>query len=135
MFAVFGVLFLRILDCCCTSSCIYMYCIEHNLAIPIIISNTKMKWGILGCAEIARKNIRAIKLAESSELIAIASRDLEKAKKFAVENCLSLESVQLYGSYDELLADSTVDAVYIPLPTNLHLEWVTKAATARKVQL
>lgn len=86
----------------------------------------------MGCAEIARKNIRAIKLTESSEIVAIASRDLKKAQKFAGENNLPVGVVAAYGSYEELLADCHVDAVYIPLPTTSHLEWVSKAAIAKK---
>lgn len=89
-------------------------------------------WGVLGCADIARKNIRAMKLSANCELIAIASRNIEKAKSYAIENSLDLEKVALYGSYEELLSYERIDAVYIPLPTTLHLEWVTKAARMKK---
>jgi predicted dehydrogenase len=89
-----------------------------------------VRWGIMGCAEIARKNIRAIRLSPFAELVAIASRNIEKAEHFALQNNMS--PIKIYGSYEDLLADSSVDAVYIPLPTTLHLHWVKKAAIAKK---
>jgi predicted dehydrogenase len=91
-----------------------------------------VKWGIVGCANIARKNIRAIERAPKAVLKGIASRTKEKAQKFILDNHVSTEECAAYGSYDELLADPTIEAVYIPLPTTLHLEWVIKAAKAKK---
>ncbi len=89
----------------------------------------KIRWGILGAANIAvKKVIPAMQAAENCEIVAIASRDFEKAKRIA--NDLTIP--KFYGSYDELLADSEIDAVYIPLPNHLHLEWTTKAANAGK---
>lgn len=89
----------------------------------------KIKWGILGTANIARwATIPGIKLARNAELYAIAGRKLEKAKSFADEYGFQ----KYYGSYDELLQDSEVQAVYIPLPNNLHKEWVIKALKAKK---
>lgn len=85
-----------------------------------------LQWGIMGCAGIARKNIRAILLSKGNTVRAVASRFLEKSKQFIVENNLSKDSTVAYGSYEELLGDATVQAVYIPLPTTLHLEWVIK---------
>ena len=84
----------------------------------------KIKWGILGTANIARyATIPGMKKAEHCELYAIAGRSLEKAQTFKNEYGFD----KAYGSYDELIADSTVQAVYIPLPNNLHLKWVKAA--------
>ena len=84
----------------------------------------KIKWGILGTANIARyATIPGMKKAEHCELYAIAGRSLEKAQSFKKEYGFE----KAYGSYDELIADSAVQAVYIPLPNNLHLKWVKAA--------
>lgn len=89
----------------------------------------KIKWGILGVAKIAMTRvIPAMQKGDVCEVSAIASRDAEKAR-------LAAESLNIpihYGSYDELLADREIDAVYIPLPNHLHLEWSKKAAEAGK---
>jgi predicted dehydrogenase len=86
--------------------------------------------GILSTANIARKNARAIALSEHCRLIAVASRTLSKAQDFVADT--GIEGVKAYGSYDELLADVDVQAVYIPLPTAMHLEWIRKSALAGK---
>lgn len=84
----------------------------------------KIKWGILGTANIARyATIPGMKKADHCELYAIAGRSLEKAQAF--KNEYGFEKA--YGSYDELIADREVQAVYIPLPNNLHLKWVKAA--------
>lgn len=89
----------------------------------------KLRFGILGCARIAvQAVIPAIQKSELGVVAAIASRDSEKAKQKAEE----LQIPVSYGSYEELLADSSIDAVYIPLPNHLHREWVIKAARAGK---
>jgi len=89
----------------------------------------KIKWGILGAANIAvKKVIPAMQNGKFCEVSAIASRDLEKAKQAAQ----SLNIPDFYGSYKELLNDSKIEAVYIPLPNHLHLEWSKKAAEAGK---
>jgi len=90
-----------------------------------------VRFGILGCANIARKNSRAISMSPNSLIHAIGSRSLEKAAAFVSANNLSPE-VKLYGSYDEVLDDPSVDAVHIPLPTSLHLEWALKSAKKKK---
>ena len=88
-----------------------------------------VKWGILGTANIARwATIPGIKLAKNASLYAVAGRSLEKAKSFADEYGFE----KYYGSYDELLADKDVQAVYVPLPNGLHKEWVIKALKAKK---
>ena len=89
----------------------------------------KVKWGVLGVANIAvKKVVPAMQLGQWSEITAIASRDLAKAQSAAKE----LNIPRAYGSYDELLADSEIEAIYNPLPNNLHVEWTIKAAQAGK---
>ncbi len=89
----------------------------------------KVNWGILGCAKIARvRTIPGLLQADNANLYAIASRGMQKAQ--ALDGIFPAEKV--YGSYEELLADENVDAVYIPLPNALHFEWVEKAARAKK---
>ena len=89
----------------------------------------KVKWGILGCANIARKAvIPGILGADNSELYAVASRSKQKAEDFAEE----FGAAKYYDDYDKLLADEEVEAVYIPLPNGLHKEWTIKAAEAGK---
>jgi xylose dehydrogenase (NAD/NADP) len=88
----------------------------------------KIRWGILSTARIADALTGPIKQAKRSELAAIASRSPDKAKAFAQQNDIP----QAYGSYEELLADPTIDVVYNPLPNHLHCEWTVKAAEAGK---
>jgi len=73
-----------------------------------------------------------MKLLPEVKIHAIASRTLAKVERFAAANDLSAAETKLYGSYEELLGDAEVDAVYIPLPTGLHVEWVLKAAGKKK---
>lgn len=88
-----------------------------------------LKWGVLGCASIAKRAvIPGIKGSDRNIVAAIASRDLNKSKAVADE----LGIPTAYGSYEELLADESIDAVYIPLPNHLHLEWTKRAAEAGK---
>lgn len=95
------------------------------------MAEERVRFGILGCASIARKNSRAINMSPNSLIHAIGSRSLDKAAAFVSANNLSPE-VKLYGSYDEVLDDPSVDAVYIPLPSSLHLEWALKSAQKKK---
>lgn len=89
----------------------------------------KIKWGVLGTAGIAKgQTIPGMVEAENCELYAIAGRSLEKAKAYQDE--FGFEKI--YGSYEELLADPAVEAVYIPLPNTLHHEWTIKALEAKK---
>jgi len=94
-------------------------------------NSKKVRFGILGCANIARKVARAIGLAPNATLCAIASRSKEKAERFAAENGFPA-SVRVYGSYDQVLDDPGVDAVYVPLPTSLHVRWAVMAASRKK---
>src|SRR5438128_7464976 len=89
----------------------------------------KVQWGVLGAANIAvKKVIPAMQDGEWCEVAALASRNLEKAQHFALE----LGIPKVYGSYDELLADRSIEAVYNPLPNHLHVPWSIKAAEAGK---
>lgn len=92
---------------------------------------TRIKWGILGCANIARKNAAAIYDSPECELAGIASRSEARAEEFR-KDCGLPDSVICYGSYDDLLQEEWIDAVYVPLPTALHLEWVLKAFKHKK---
>ncbi len=89
----------------------------------------KVRWGVLSTAKIALgKVIPAMQRSPWCEIVAIASRDLSKAKQAAAD----LNIPNAYGSYEELLADKTVEAVYNPLPNHLHVPWTIKAAEAGK---
>ncbi|WP_202077632.1 Gfo/Idh/MocA family protein [Caldalkalibacillus salinus] len=89
----------------------------------------QIKWGILGCASIARKQlIPAIKEVDHAEVVAVASRSLERAKAFAEQNDIP----EAYDSYEALLDQDDIDAVYIPLPNHKHAEWTKKAAQKGK---
>jgi predicted dehydrogenase len=93
------------------------------------------RWGILGTANIARKNWKAIRLAGNSTLTAVASRDVTRSKAYIVEcqSDVAFPTIPVAcGSYEDLLKRSDVDAVYIPLPTGIRREWVIKAAEAGK---
>jgi predicted dehydrogenase len=91
--------------------------------------NKKVKWGVLGVADIAvKKVIPAMQRGELSEIAAIASRDLKKAKEAAEQLGIS----KAYGSYEELLADPEIKVIYNPLPNHLHVPWSIKAAEAGK---
>jgi predicted dehydrogenase len=90
---------------------------------------TKVRWGVLGVAGIAvKKVIPAMQRSELTEIVAIASRDLNRANQAAE----SLAIQKAYGSYEELIADPDVDAVYNPLPNHLHVPWTIKAAEGGK---
>lgn len=91
-----------------------------------------IRWGVLGGANIAvERTIPAIAQTRNAECIAIASRDRVRAQEIADR----LHIGRAYGSYDELLADRDVDAVYVPLPNQLHLEWSDRALRAGKAVL
>jgi predicted dehydrogenase len=95
----------------------------------IMGSVQKVRWGVLGAAAIATKKvIPAMQRGTWSAVAAIASRDLPKAQQAAA----SLGISRAYGSYEELLGDRDVDAVYIPLPNHLHAHWAVRAAEAGK---
>jgi predicted dehydrogenase len=89
----------------------------------------KIKWGVLGAAKIAvEKVIPAMQYGRLTEVVAIASRDSTRAREAAE----TLGIPRSYGSYEALLADPEIDAVYNPLPNHLHVPWTIAAAEARK---
>ena len=89
----------------------------------------KLNWGILGAATIAvEKVIPALQKSRYGRVSAIASRQVSKGKIVADEHRID----RVYGSYEGLLADPAIDAVYIPLPNNLHVPWSLKALQAGK---
>jgi predicted dehydrogenase len=90
---------------------------------------TRIRWGVLGCARIADQSvIPAIKASGNGMLQAVASRDAARAQACAAKH----GAVTAHASYEALLADPQVDAVYLPLPTALHAPWALKAIAARK---
>jgi predicted dehydrogenase len=92
------------------------------------------RWGILGTANIARKNWHAIRNSGNSALVAVASRDVSRAQQF-IQECLAdvpMTPAPVACSYEELLQRGDIDAVYIPLPTAIRKEWVIRTAQAGK---
>ena len=91
--------------------------------------NRKIRWGILSTAAIGiDKVIPAMQRGKWSEISAIASRDIDKARQVAQR----LGIPRAYGSYEELLADDEIEAIYNPLPNHLHVPWTIRAAEAGK---
>lgn len=89
----------------------------------------KVSWGVLSTAKIALERVIApMQKATNLSIDAIASRDAAKASAIAAQFGIS----KSYGSYDELLSDPAIEAVYVPLPNNLHVEWAERAALAGK---
>src|SRR3954452_21695920 len=88
-----------------------------------------VKWGVLGVAKIAtEKVIPAMQRGALSRIEAIASREVSRAKEAAA----ALGIPKAYGSYEELLADPEIEAIYNPLPNELHVPWTEKALAAGK---
>ena len=89
----------------------------------------RLRWGIMGCARISRRGlIPGILGSNTGDLLAIASRQIETARAWAKEFGIP----RSHGAYEALLADPDIDAVYIPLPNELHLPWTLAAADAGK---
>jgi D-xylose 1-dehydrogenase (NADP+, D-xylono-1,5-lactone-forming) len=86
------------------------------------------RWGLLSTANINRLVLGGARLADRVEVVAVGSRDRARAEGFAREHSIP----RAHGSYDALLADDGVDAVYIPLPNSLHHEWTLRALEAGK---
>ena len=88
-----------------------------------------VNWGVLGAAKFAREHMApAIHLASGARLAGLATSSAEKAAPFQAMQ----PDLRVYDDYDALLADPKIDAVYIPLPNHLHVEWSKKAIAAGK---
>ncbi len=99
------------------------------------MTSNQLRWGILSTAQIARKNWKAIRNTGNATVVAVASRDLEKSRRFIAEcqHEAPMDALpNALGSYEELLVAKEVDAIYFPLPTGLRKEWVIRAAEAGK---
>jgi predicted dehydrogenase len=88
----------------------------------------RIRWGILGTGDINRKLLRGARLSDAVEVVAVASRHLQRAAAFASEH----EIPRSFGSYEAMLADPDVDAVYICVPNALHHPWTMTALAAGK---
>ena len=86
------------------------------------------RWGILSTARIAEKLIDGARVSSDASIVAVGSRDLARARAFADEHGIP----EAFGSYEELLASPEVDAMYVPLPNSMHVEWSIKALEAGK---
>ena len=89
---------------------------------------TSLKWGVLGTGNIARTFAKGVQQSKSGELVAVGSRSQESADKFGIEYSIASR----HASYEALLADENVQAIYISTPHPLHAEWAIKAAQAGK---
>jgi len=87
-----------------------------------------VRWGILSTAHINRKLLAGAARSSEVEVVAVGSRDLARARAFADEHGIPAA----YGSYEELLADPAVEAIYNPLPNTMHCEWSIRALEAGK---
>ncbi|MES2459217.1 MAG: Gfo/Idh/MocA family oxidoreductase [Armatimonadota bacterium] len=88
-----------------------------------------IRWGVLGCARVfERRMVPAFASVNGSILVAVASRSQDKADQMAAKHGVP----RAYGSYEALLSDPAIDAVYIPLPNDLHCEWTLRALSAGK---
>ncbi|MDR3576329.1 MAG: Gfo/Idh/MocA family oxidoreductase [Anaerolineaceae bacterium] len=88
----------------------------------------RLRWGILGTGRINEALIAPLRMSSRNELVAVASRSLEKAQEYA----RNWKITKAYGSYEELLADTEVDVIYNSLPNHLHADWTIRAAQAKK---
>lgn len=94
-----------------------------------LLKSPGLNWGVLSTARIAEKAVvPALRMVKHNQVVAVASRDFSRAEAFAAR----LEIPKAYGSYQELLNDPEVQAVYIPLPNSEHKEWTIKALEAGK---
>jgi D-xylose 1-dehydrogenase (NADP+, D-xylono-1,5-lactone-forming) len=92
------------------------------------VSHTPVRIGILGAARIARQFVEAVRPSAKVVIAAVAARDAQRARTFAAE----LGIARTHASYDALLADRDIDAIYVPLPNNLHAQWAIRSADAGK---
>lgn len=88
----------------------------------------KLRWGLLSTADIGKALVEPLRASKRNTLLAVASREREKAEAFARRHKVP----RVYGSYADLLADPDIDVIYNPLPNHLHAEWTVKAVEAGK---
>lgn len=93
-----------------------------------LFKKPELNWGIISTARISAKVIPTIQASKHNNVLAVASRELNRARDFADSMAVPVA----YGSYDELLHDANVQAVYIPLPNHEHMSWTIKALEAGK---
>ena len=93
-----------------------------------MVETGMVRFGVLGAANIARSFIRGMSGSSLASVDAVASRSTEKAAAFAAE----MGVPRHHGSYEALLADPDIDAIYVPLPNDMHAEWAIRAAEAGK---
>jgi D-xylose 1-dehydrogenase (NADP+, D-xylono-1,5-lactone-forming) len=87
-----------------------------------------IRWGILSTARIGHRLVEGAANTDTAQIVAVASRDAARAQSFADGHGIP----RAHGSYEALLADAEVDAVYVPLPNSLHVEWTKRALEAGK---
>jgi D-xylose 1-dehydrogenase (NADP+, D-xylono-1,5-lactone-forming) len=92
------------------------------------MDRSQLRFGIIGAANIARAFAAGVSSSKQIRIVGIASRDPVKARQFAEEFRID----KSFGSYEELLADPQIDAVYLPLPNSMHAEWAIRSAQAGK---
>ena len=92
------------------------------------MTNARVRWGVLSTANSGRSVNPAIQASSNGSLVAVASRDGDRAHAFAEKWSMA----RYYGRYEELIADREIDALYIPLPNGLHKEWSIRAMEAGK---
>src|SRR5690349_18589641 len=93
------------------------------------IHRNPVRWGILSTANIGVKAVAPAIIASSNgQLVAVASRD----EKRAAEVYAFAPQIRIYSNYEDIVQDSEIDAIYIPLPNSLHAEWTIRALQAGK---
>jgi D-xylose 1-dehydrogenase (NADP+, D-xylono-1,5-lactone-forming) len=92
------------------------------------MDTSRLRFGIIGTANIARAFAAGVSSSKQIQIVAVASRELAKARQFAEE----FQIGKSFGSYEELLADPLIDAIYLPLPNSMHAEWAIRSAQAGK---
>jgi predicted dehydrogenase len=106
-----------------------LVCVGANIASEEELVMTALRWGILGAANFASQHMApAIHAAKGADLVGLATSSAERAAGFQA----FAPQIEVYDNYDTLLADPTIDAVYVPLPNHLHVEWSLKAMAAGK---
>ena len=96
--------------------------------MPAQTSGGAVRWGILSTARINAKLLAGARDADNAIVVAVASRDRDRAERYAAEHGIA----RAHGSYEELLADPEIEAVYVPLPNAMHIPWTRRALEAGK---